>query len=330
MNAQRYRALCRIPFLQKAKDRLDMTADIQKDLQQAFPGIEFRVIQKSNFFHSTLYRLTTTLPYPGFPREILLKKYREKNIFDAQGEYFYLESFYRRNTDTVVSSPLPVMMDADRQSMVTEFVPGQTVKTHLLRVVPDTMDHLDEYNERSALALARFHSVFMQPLDREVHINSPLLGSFGENEIRHYTALLSECTMTTKVQAFIDFSPQNLIINGRRIFLIDFPDRECICTPHLDIARWKFNLKLLKQFPRFRFLKLNRWDDERLFRRFIKKYCSEMHVTLNEKDAQLIDFFLGHYAKKLISIYADSDSLRLNLEYRYLSGFLQTLADQCV
>jgi len=307
---------------------MNMTADIQKDLQQAFPGIEFRVIQKYRSFHSTFYRLTTTAPYPGFPHEVLLKKYRRKNTFDAKCEYFYLDSFYKRNTDTVVSSPLPIMMDSERQCMVTGFVPGETVKTHLLKVFP-VVSRIDEYNDRSACALARFHSVFIKPRDREIRINSPLLGSFGEHETRHYMALVSGCKITPKVQAFIDFSPQNLIIDNSRIFLIDFPDRECICTPHLDIARWKFNLLFLKQFPQFRFLKLNRWDEDRLFQRFFGKYCSEMQVTFNEKDMQLIDFFLCHYAKKLISIYTESDALSLKIEYRYLSGFLHALAGQC-
>jgi len=312
----------------RKREGMNTIAEIQKDLQQAFPGIEFRVLQKSNSFHSTLCRLTTTIPYPGFPHEVLLKKYRRKNTFDAQGEYFYLDSFYKRNTDTVVSSPLPIMINADRHCMVIGFVPGQTVKTHLLKVFP-AVSHIDDYNDRSAIALARFHSVFMKPRGGEVHINSPLLGSFGANEIRHYTRLVAECAMTTNVQAFIDFSPQNLIINDSQIFLIDFPDRECICTPHLDIARWKFNLKLLKQFPQFRFLRLNPWDEERLFQRFVRKYCSEMQGTLNEKDVQLIDFFLCHYAKKLMAIYAESDALSLKMEYRYLSGFLHSLADRC-
>jgi len=310
----------------RKRERMNMTADIHKDLQQAFPGIEFRVVRKWNSFHATLYRLTTTIPYPGIPREVLLKKYRRNTIFDAKGEYFFLDSFYTRNTDTVVSSPAPILMDSDSLCMVTGFVPGQTVKTHLLRVFP-AVSRIDEYNDRSAVALARFHSVFMKSRDREVHISSPLLGRFGEHEIRQYTTHVSECALTMKVQAFIDFSPQNLIIDDSKIFLIDFPDRECICTPHLDIARWKFNLKFLKQFPQFRFLKLNRWDEERLFQRFVRKYCSEMQVAFNEKDAQLIDFFLGHYAKKLMSVYAESDALSLKIEYRYLSGFLHALAD---
>ncbi len=303
-----------------------MTADIHKDLQQAFPGIEFRVVQKYHSFHSTFYRLATTTPYPGFPPEVLLKKYRRKNTFDAQGEYFYLDSFYQRNTDTVVSSPLPLLMDPVRHSMVIGFIPGHTVKNCLLNVVP-AVSRIDDYNDRSAVALARFHAVFMKPRDTEVLINSPLLGPLEEDEIRQYTTHLSGCALTMKVQAFIDFSPQNLIIDDGRIFLIDFPDRECICTPHLDIARWKFNLKFLKQYPQFRFLRLDWWDEERLFQRFVSKYCSEMQVTFNQKDAQLIDFFLDRYAKKLLSIYAESDTLRLKIEYRYLSGFLHSLAD---
>ncbi len=305
-----------------------MTEDILHDVQLAFPDSEFRVVQKRDFFHSTIYRLATGNPAPGFPHEVIVKKYRDTTTFDAQGEYYFLDTFYTLNKDTIVSSPVPVMMDAERQFIIIGFIPGHTVKTHLLTILPDRITTINDYIDRSARALARFHSVFARPEDTECSVNSPLLCRFGEDERTQFTALVSDCALHTKAQAYIDFSPQNLIIHDDRIFLIDFPDRECICTPHLDIARWKFNVLFMKQFPRFRFLRLNRWDETQVFQRFVSTYCSEMHGTLEENDVHLIDFFLTQYAKKLESIYQRSDSLRLKLEYRYLSGFLRSLTVQ--
>jgi len=305
---------------------MKMTADTQRDLHEAYPDIEFNLIQKCNFFHSTIYRLSAKAPSLEFPREVLLKKYRD-TIFDAGYEYYFLDSFYRMNTDTIVSSPLPIMKNSDRHFILTGFVPGHTIKSRLLTLFPGTVSCADEYSDLSARALSRFHSFFIHPPGMESAINSPLFCSFGEDEIKRYTALVSECSMDMKVQAYIDFSPQNLITSDGKIFLIDFPDRECICTPHLDIARWKFNLMFLKQFPRFRFLKLSWWDEDLLFQRFVRTYCSEMNVTVNEKDMDLVDFFLGQYAKKLRSIYVQSSALMLKLQYFYLSGFLHSLTD---
>jgi hypothetical protein len=305
---------------------MKMTPDIKKDLQQACPDIEFRLIQKCNFFHSTIYRLATKIPYPGFPHEVLLKKYRDKNAFDAGGEYFYLDLFYKMNEDKIVSSPFPIRVDSEKHFILIGFVPGHTIKNHLLKLFPDRVNHINDYIDLSAIALSRFHSVFIKPHDLEFYINSPLL-SFGEHDLKQYTTKLSECAITTKVQAFIDFSPQNLIIHSNKIFLIDFPDRECICTPHLDMARWKFNLIFMKQFPQFRFLKLNWWDEDLLFQRFVTKYCSEMGFDVNINDLNLIDFFLDKYAKKLKSIYTRSNAIRLKIEYRYLSGFLNALTE---
>jgi hypothetical protein len=307
---------------------MKMAAEIQEDLHQAYPGIEFRVVKKYTCFHSTIYRLTTRVADPEFPHEVILKKYRDNNTFDARCEYFHLDSFYTKNTDTVVSSPLPIMIDPDKQFILIGFIPGQTVKNYLLKFFPERISHINDYIDLSARALARFHSVFIKNEDREITINSPLLTTFGEDELEHYTGQVPDCGIKTKAQAYIDFSPQNLIIHDGRIFLIDFPDRECICTPHLDIARWKFNLLFLKQFPQFRFLNLDWWDEDLVFQRFLKKYCSEMHCTSNEQDIHLTDYFLYHYAKTLKSIYTRSDALSLKIEYRYLSGFLHSLTDR--
>ncbi len=64
-----------------------------------------------------------------------------------------------------------------------------------------------------------------------------------------------------------------------------------VFTPHLDVARFRFGLELVKQFPPAKFLGINRWDADRLFDRFLAEYCRKMQVTLNEDDLWLIGCF---------------------------------------
>ena len=73
-----------------------------------------------------------------------------------------------------------------------------------------------------------------------------------------------------------------------RLFLIDFPRVDYVCTPHLDLARFRFGLELIKQFPPAKFFGLNRWDVDSLYDRFLNGYCRKMHVALSQDDLWLI------------------------------------------
>jgi hypothetical protein len=73
--------------------------------------------------------------------------------------------------------------------------------------------------------------------------------------------------------------------------LIDFPKVDCVYTPHLDLARFKFSLELIKQFPPSKLLGFDRWNVDELFNRFMTRYCSELSIVPNKDDMWLIECF---------------------------------------
>ena len=70
------------------------------------------------------------------------------------------------------------------------------------------------------------------------------------------------------------------------------PEKECICTPHLDIARFKYSLEVIKQYPQFKLLNFNWWNGEKKKKKFLETYCKEMKVKINKYDIALINYFM--------------------------------------
>jgi hypothetical protein len=133
------------------------------------------------------------------------------------------------------------------------------------------------------------------------------------------------------VTPFFDFTSWNIIISkrGMMLSLIDFPRLDYVCTPHLDLARFRFGLELVKQFPPAKFFGLNRWDVDSLFDRFLSGYCREMHVALSQDDLWLIA------RARLANIRRAQDlarkgrcGLQPKLEQAYLQTFSRQWLDQ--
>jgi len=91
------------------------------------------------------------------------------------------------------------------------------------------------------------------------------------------------------IKPYIDYTPSNILVNNNEISLIDFPNRNKIGTPHLDLARFRFYLKLLLQKPRFRILRLNWWEVDSIFERFINSYSRTIGRKLNSLDFESIN-----------------------------------------
>ena len=113
------------------------------------------------------------------------------------------------------------------------------------------------------------------------------------------------------------------------LYLIDFPRLDYVCTPHLDLARFRFGLELVKQFPPAKFFGLNRWDVDSLFERFIAIYCREMHVALSQDDLWLIARARKAYIRRAQDLARKGRcGLQPKLERAYLQTFSQQWLDQ--
>lgn len=137
---------------------------------------------------------------------------------------------------------------------------------------------------------ARFHQLFCWPEGDPISIDPTVLENDLNQCIVENKERIQDCNLQLRVTPFFDFTSWNILIeeSGSKLYLIDFPRANYIFIPHLDLARFRFGLELIKQFPPAKFLGINRWDVDWLFDRFLAKYCRKTQVTLNEDDLRLI------------------------------------------
>ena len=205
-------------------------------------------------------------------------------------EFANLSRFYYGCKDEAVSSPRPLFVDAENGILAMNYVPGVNLAHMLHEIRPVSLQYLSCAAYLSGSALAKFHRLFRRGEDEPVTIDT----NAKEDDINRFLAesqeLMDRCNLKTMVTPFFDFTSWNIIIknDSMGLFLIDFPRLDYVCTPHLDLARFRFGLELVKQFPPAKFFGLNRWDVDSLYDRFLNGYCREMHVALSQDDLWLI------------------------------------------
>jgi len=214
-------------------------------------------------------------------------------------EFANLSRFYYGCKDGVVSSPQPLFVDEEKGILAMSHVQGVNLAHMLHEIRPVSLQYLNSAVDLSAIALAKFHTLFRRRDNEAVKIDT----NAPEDDINQFLAQsrerMGECNLKTSVTPFFDFTSWNIIIRDDRIkngqskrgmmlYLIDFPRLNYVCTPHLDLARFRFGLELIKQFPPAKFFGLNRWDVDSLFDRFLGSYCREMHVAPSQDDLRLI------------------------------------------
>jgi hypothetical protein len=155
---------------------------------------------------------------------------------------------------------------------------------------------------------------------------------------------MAECNLRSRVTPFLDFTSWNILVNNdiskserldnnrpnkMRLFLIDFPRLDYVCTPHLDLARFRFGLELIKQFPPSKFFGLNRWNVDSFYDRFLASYCREMGVALNGDDIWLISRARKAYIRRAQDLARKGRcGLQPKLEQMYLRTFCRDWLDQ--
>ncbi|MDM7934801.1 MAG: hypothetical protein QUS08_05355 [Methanothrix sp.] len=246
-------------------------------------------------------------------------------------EYENLSRFHQACQDPQISSPEPLFAEPKEGILAMRYVEG-TVLSHMLHEIrPVSTDFLKNAIDLSAVALARFHQLFSWPEGTQPHIDPSAVEEEINRCIKETSKAIDGCSLRMMVTPFFDFTTWNIIVGdgGRRLYLIDFPRNDYIFTPHLDLARFRFGLELIKQFPPARFLGINRWDLEELFDRFLAGYCREMGVQLNEEDLRLICCFRRGYIRRCQDLSRKGDcGLQPRLEIAYLRTFCQDWLDQ--
>jgi len=221
---------------------------------------------------------------------IVVKISRNYQPREVALEFANLSRFHYGCKDEAVSSPQPLFVDAEKGILAMSQVQGVNLAHMLHEIRPVSLQYLNSAADLSGIALAKFHTLFRRGENESINIDI----NASEDDINQFLAesqeRMGECNLKTMVTPFFDFTSWNIIIknDSMMLYLIDFPRLDYVCTPHLDLARFRFGLELIKQFPPAKFFGLNRWDVDSLFERFLSGYCREMHVALSQGDLWLI------------------------------------------
>jgi hypothetical protein len=263
--------------------------EVQKYIEERYPG--FTVQSKKTILCRNSRIFMLDLCQGQIQDKIVVKISRNYQPREVALEFANLSRFYYGCKDEAVSSPKPLFVDADNGILAMSHVQGVNLAHMLHEIKPASLQYLSSAADLSGIALAKFHKLFRRGENEPVTIDT----NAHENDINQFLAesleRMDQCNLKTMVTPFFDFTSWNIIIKKNQsmgLFLIDFPRLDYVCTPHLDLARFRFGLELVKQFPPAKFLGLNRWDVDSLYDCFLNGYCREMHVSLSQDDLWLI------------------------------------------
>lgn len=331
--------------------------EVQKCIEERYPG--FKAKSKKTILCRNSRIFMMDLCKGQIRDEIVVKISRNYQPREVALEFSSLSRFYYGCKDEAVSSPKPLFVDAEKGILAMSHVQGVNLAHMLHEIRPVSPEYLNSAVDLSAVALAKFHTLFRRGENVPLSIDSAAL----ENDINQFLtesrARISDCNLKTMVTPFFDFTSWNIIVkNGRSkrsiiikgssiakdssiardcsiekdgmtLYLIDFPRLNYVCTPHLDLARFRFGLELVKQFPPAKFFGINRWDVDSLFERFITSYCREMHVAPSQDDLWLIARARKAYIRRAQDLARKGRcGLQPKLERAYLQTFSRQWLDQ--
>lgn len=299
-----------------------------ENVKQLFPQSVVSLSKRYKTVHSEIFILTVLERDKDTPQKVLVKYCNSANSGEVLNQFRGQLIFSEKCRDKMTQAPKPFGVDPKNRIIVMEYIEGTSLKRLLLKLTPINEDYLNEIIDLSAIALSNFHRIFGRTECDPISINSPLLERDVNADTMNSRTPLSKCHLQLRAKSFIDFAAGNIVIDSERakVFLIDFPGRECVCTPHLDLAWFRFSLKVIKQYPQFRFFRMNWWAVDSIYKHFLDKYCQEMKANPSEKDLALIDWFEREYVRKLQNLYETNRlNMRLMAERIYMRRFTKTL-----
>ncbi|MDD1761260.1 MAG: hypothetical protein LUQ59_03425 [Methanothrix sp.] len=307
--------------------------EVQRYIEARFPGTKVKSKMTIHCRNSRIFRLDVS--HGKTQDKIVVKISRNYQPEEVALEYTNLSRFYNGCRSEAISSPRPMFVDEEKGILAMSCVPGSSLAVMLHEIKPVSQSYLNSAVDLSARALAEYHALFSRDEGESISIDH----AAREDDINQFLAksrtLIEDCSLKTMVTPFFDFTPWNIIIEDspsmtvKMLYLIDFPRRDYVSTPHLDFARFRFSLELIKQFPPARFLGINRWDVDLLFDRFLKGYCREMQAELNKNDLSLIALGRIAYIRRAQDLGRKGRrGWQPTLEQAYLQTFSRQWLDQ--
>jgi hypothetical protein len=318
----------------KVKELKVIKEEAAIEIHALFPDNEIRFVKAIKTMHSTIWIANVEDAADKISSKILVKHCNGLTIDQMKKEFDTQSMFYDKCKYDSIQVPRPLKVVPNKRFIIMQYLEGTNFGKKLLQMKSIDNDSLNEIINLSAIALARFHNIFTE----ENSGNDSKLVPTLENALNLESVNLNLAAMksnfkdyalTRICKCYLDFTPRNIIVLDSRdlkIGLVDYPYREYEFTPHLDLARFRFSLKVMKQHPQFRFLKLNWWNIDTTYQKFIERYTSESSIESNENDWKIIDWIEREYTRQLNRIYSQSrGSIRMKTERIYMQRLMKNL-----
>jgi len=293
--------------------------EVIKVLEEKFTESEFRYLDQRKSF-SKIHILW--MEKQGYKKKILVKDYRPS--YDVVHEYKTQKAFYEKTKNSSkINCPQPLFVDEKKNLLMMEYIEGTDLKRLLKKPKSIDKNLLNKIIDSCGDVLAEFHKISKSKNfdeDKDYYRSSDL-----KEEIEIPIEDVKECGLDFFCKPYDDFAPQNILVKNSTIYLIDFSGEDYIATPHLDLALFKFKLNIIKQYPFFKYLKLNWWDKERLFERFIRRYSKVIGEEINEQDLTKIDYLEKHMIIKLKDVFENKHS---TLKNKFIRWYFSSLFER--
>mgnify|MGYP000961133438 CR=1 FL=1 len=298
-------------------DNRNLKTELRYVVLRIYPHSNILRVTRYKNYHSDTFRLTLFDKDVNKFREILLKKYRTKPYSQTYTEFCNQLFFYSMSNGAIYSAPKPMLVDEETNTIVMEYIPGKSIKSFLLD--KPTQGQINEYMNHSADLLFTYHCTCVVSDGSKLNVESPTFGKINREELSATYMKFDSMNLKVAIKPFLDFSPWNILFFDDHYYLIDFPECNSVCTPHIDLARFIFCLNVIKHTPMVTRLRLEQgWDQFIASRQFFERYAMRHNVVLNDADFELIKYFYEKDVAALMKNMKGSPRFIERVQYQYL------------
>jgi hypothetical protein len=281
--------------------------NVKSLISDVFPNSNIKTIRSLNCEASDNFIVDL---YTDTDKIIFIKHLKGKDNMDYIHETNL--TFLKEKKEKMISAPLIYHVDHEKRIFVMDYIDGLNLHQLFMSLNRTKQNDLKQAIDLSAKALAEFHKIFKKDKydDKISNFNKMV----RKKDVEFINERIRRCNLNFKTQLFFDFKFGNVLFDplASKLYLIDFPDKDHIFTPHYDIAEFRKEIYIFSQHPKFRLL--NKWNNPSIINdRFFSTYYNYIGILPNEDDESIIKYFSNNMIINALKFYSTHKLRNFNI-----------------
>lgn len=271
--------------------------NVKSLITDIFPGYKIKTIKLLDFECSN----NCIINLCGINDNIVFIKHPKVNC-DMSHVYEVNKKFLEEKREELVSSPLIYHVDYEKRIFIMDYIEGLNLHQLFTSTNLTKQNDLKRAIDLSAIALAEFHKIFKKDEFGKKSANFDEL--IKNYDMEFINECIPKCNLNFKTKLFSDFKFGNILFDSAtsKLYLIDFPEKDHVWTPHYDIAEFRKEIYLFSQHPKFKLL--NKWNNPTIiYDQFFSTYYNYFGIQPNENDESIIRYFSNNMLKHVLKHY---------------------------